>query len=183
MYKEVYVYADGSGHNTKRVGGWSYAVVMDGHIHRVGYNEQPIEDTTSNKMELRAVIQGLLAYHEWKEKPRDHSLIVVSDSEYVIKGAALRLRHWLESDWRGHGGDIIKNQPEWKAISIMMGVIRFKIRWAHTRGHVGNRFNEVVDKLADYRMTASEKIALWNRIRESGHRVRADHSELELKFY
>lgn len=179
---EVFIYADGSGSAKTRTGGWSWILVYKDEIVRHGYNENVVENTTTNKMELMAAIQGLLGYVEWEDKPKDHTLTVVSDSEYVVISAAQRLERWERKGWRTNDGPV-KNLPEWKAIKKLMEIIRFQIGWGHTRGHVGNRWNEIVDKLANYKMSSHDKAREWNRIASNGFYDKPDHTSTEFKRY
>ena len=75
--KSVEIFTDGACRGNPGPGGW-------GALLRYGDNERSLwggePDTTNNRMELMAVIQGLLALQ------RSCEVQVTSDSTYVLKG-------------------------------------------------------------------------------------------------
>ena len=122
--------SDGSCYWKDRKGGWAFLVrdAFNESIARCGF----VLDTTSQRMEMQAVIEGL----KWIHKEFGPSIILLrSDSEYVGKGMTDRTRKrkvnvdlWLEID--------------------MWVDAHYLVEWEHVRGHTGDEDNEYVDKLA-----------------------------------
>lgn len=97
---------------------------------------------TNQIAELRALFEAVAAH------PGDEPLLIESDSQYAIKCASEWLPSWKRKGWKTASGGAVKNlelvQSIDRAISDRVGPVRF--RWV--RGHVGNHYNEVADKLA-----------------------------------
>ncbi|KAF4465904.1 RNase H domain [Fusarium albosuccineum] len=69
---------------------------------------------TSNRAELRAVI-GALRFRHWVGEGFT-SLVIATDSEYVVKGATEWARGWLRNGWRTRTGDEVKNKDLWEML-------------------------------------------------------------------
>lgn len=105
---------------------------------------------TNQIAELRALLEAVRA-HQGSEP-----LLIESDSLYAIKCASEWINGWRHNGWRTSSGGAVKNVELIRlideAISTRPGPVRF--RWV--RGHVGNYFNEMADKLAG---EAARKVA------------------------
>jgi ribonuclease HI len=126
----VALYTDGSSNSRDRTGGWAYVAVdaFDGEMRAWGAET----DTTNNRMEMWAVAQGLsdLFYAHGA-----CDVLVFSDSEYVVLGAQNPLRA------RNVNVDL------WAFIDASARLHSY-VEYEHVRGHKGNFYNEMVDKLA-----------------------------------
>ncbi|RYP20468.1 hypothetical protein DL765_002767 [Monosporascus sp. GIB2] len=69
---------------------------------------------TSSRAELRAVIAALRFRHWPVEDFR--TLVVATDSEYVVDGATMWTRTWVKNGWKTQVGDKVKNRDLWKAL-------------------------------------------------------------------
>ncbi|KAI1398946.1 ribonuclease H-like domain-containing protein [Hypoxylon fuscum] len=75
---------------------------------------------TSNRAELRAVLAALL-YRQWWSEGWER-VVVVTDSEYVARGATERLRNWASRNWRTSSSrKKVTNLDLWRALSEVMG--------------------------------------------------------------
>lgn len=94
----IQCWTDGSGMATGGPGGWAYVlrtVDKEGEIH-VKEGSGRAYEATNNRMELQAVIQGLLAI-----KRLGSTVEVYSDSEYVCNPFTKGwLKGWQERDWK-----------------------------------------------------------------------------------
>lgn len=82
-------------------------------------------------------------------------IFVVLDSEYVLKGLCEYYpKTWSRTGWKLAGGGAVKNQGHWKEIINLVDAINkevpnpYRIKFMHTRGHQGVKYNEHADKLA-----------------------------------
>jgi ribonuclease HI len=101
--------------------------------------------TTNNKMELTAAIAGL----EAAIAAGAASITVVTDSEYVKKGATQWLRGWERNGWKTASGQPVKNRELWEKIAEL---IRGRaVHWQWVKGHVGHPENERADLVATTR--------------------------------
>lgn len=98
-------------------------------------------DTTNNRMELTALLEGLRALKEPCE------VSVTTDSEYVANGitkgwaVAWKRNNWVKSDKKP-----ALNPELWDAILNELARHRVTMRWV--RGHAGHPENERCDRLA-----------------------------------
>jgi len=130
--KEVTLYSDGSSLGNPGPGG--YAGILEYRGHRKEYaGGEP--HTTNNRMELRAVIEGLKLLKE----PCD--VRVVTDSSYVAKA----INEWLEN-WKRRDFKKVKNPDLWREYLRVAAPHRVKAEWV--RGHAGHPENERCDALA-----------------------------------
>lgn len=135
--KEVSIHTDGSCLRNPGPGGWA-AILAFGDVVRELSGSVP--NTTNNRMEMLAVIEGLKAL---KEKCK---VTVFSDSKYIvdnIRGIAT----WKKRGWRLLSTNKpVKNRDMWEALDEICGFHEVTFTWV--RGHDGNPGNERADVLA-----------------------------------
>lgn len=139
---QVQLFADGACSGNPGPGGWAFILrhpVSGKELERSG----GIHETTNNRMELTAVIEGLAAL----KQPSDVELIV--DSQYVGKGLSEWLAKWKANGWRRREGSKwaeVKNEELWRKLDELCA--KHRIRFTHVRGHSGHAENERCDELA-----------------------------------
>ena len=100
-------------------------------------------DTTNNRMELRAAIEGLSRLN------RPTRVQVVTDSSYLQQGVTEWMGGWKRRGWRRkvrNGLKPVKNVELWKELDVLIALhcVSFKL----VRGHTGHPENERCDELA-----------------------------------
>lgn len=134
----VDLYTDGACKGNPGVGGW-------GVLLRYGQVEKALsggeQETTNNRMELMAVIQGLKALN------RPCKVRVHTDSQYVQKGISEWLPNWVKRGWKTAGGGAVKNRDLWQALAEESA--RHHVEWYWVKGHAGHAENERADALAN----------------------------------
>ncbi|MDR1975755.1 MAG: ribonuclease HI [Campylobacteraceae bacterium] len=130
--KSITLFSDGSALGNPGFGGYCAILRFGEHEKIVSGGEN---DTTNNRMELKAVIEGIKAL---KEPCR---IEIVSDSSYVTKGISL----WLEN-WVAKGFAKVKNPDLWIEFLEVSKMHKLKTTWV--RGHNGHEENERCDKIA-----------------------------------
>jgi ribonuclease HI len=134
----VDLYSDGACKGNPGVGGW-------GVLLRFGDREKELcggeAETTNNRMELTAVIEGL------KSLNRACKVRVHTDSQYVQKGIQEWLRNWKRKGWKTSTGQPVKNQDLWEALDRQAA--EHQVEWHWVRGHAGHPENERADALAN----------------------------------
>lgn len=133
----VEIATDGACLGNPGPGGW-------GVLLRFGTQEKTLSgaapDTTNNRMELQAAIEGLRAL----TKPCRVTLS--TDSTYVRDGITKWVHGWQRNDWRTADKKPVKNRDLWEALLIASKP--HDISWRWVRGHDGDPDNERVDQLA-----------------------------------
>jgi ribonuclease HI len=141
---EVILYTDGACSGNPGPGGWAAILKhpATGTIKKLSASEP---DTTNNRMELTAVIEGLRAM-KGDERRRVH---LVSDSEYVINGLTHWIQSWIANNWRRGkraGSPPVKNVDLWKELYALTQ--QHDMTYEHVRGHTGHPENEECDRMA-----------------------------------
>ncbi|MFG0312805.1 MAG: ribonuclease HI [Phycisphaerales bacterium] len=97
-------------------------------------------ETTNNRMELMAVIEGLTAL------TRRSVVELYSDSQYVLKGLNEWMPGWKKKGWRTASKQPVKNVDLWKRLDELKNGHEIRFHWV--KGHAGHPENERVDELA-----------------------------------
>lgn len=124
----------GNGQSETAIGGWG-VLILDEHGQKTElYGGE--SDTTNNRMELTAAIEGIRA------SPAQHSLVIYTDSSYVQKGMTEWIKGWKAKNWKN-----VKNPDLWQTLDqIAQGR---QIEWKWIKGHAGHEGNERADQLAN----------------------------------
>jgi len=104
MFKEnnegrhIAIYTDGSCLGNPGVGGWAAAVrrIDNGEEIKKRLLSGSTPYTTNNCMELQAAIEGLKVL----KRTENESIVVFSDSEYLVKGMTQWLQGWIAKGWK-----------------------------------------------------------------------------------
>ncbi|MBT4833651.1 MAG: ribonuclease HI [Porticoccaceae bacterium] len=136
--KLVEIFTDGACRGNPGPGGW-------GVLMRYGTEERSFcggeLDTTNNRMELTAVIEGLSALTQ------PCQVELSSDSTYVLKGIQEWMPNWKKRGWKTAAKKPVKNVDLWQKLDAVIG--EHKIDWRWVKGHSGHRENEIADQLAN----------------------------------
>jgi ribonuclease HI len=135
--KTVRLITDGSCLGNPGPGGWA-AILRYGDVVREFWGSAP--QTTNNRMELTAVLEGLSAL---KEPCR---VEIETDSEYVKNGITLWLPQWKQRGWRTASRQPVKNDDLWRQLD--RAVQRHQVEWRWVRGHADHADNNRCDELA-----------------------------------
>ncbi len=136
--KEVMLYTDGACRGNPGPGGW-------GVLLRYGDAEKELwggeDQTTNNRMELQAVIEGLSTL------TRPSRVTVVTDSQYVKNGMMQWIHNWKRNGWKTAARKPVKNADLWQQLDAL--VQKHDVCWEWVRGHSGHPENERADELAN----------------------------------
>ena len=136
--KEVTLYTDGACSGNPGPGGWGAILIYKDIRKEMSGGDK---ETTNNKMELTAAIEGLSAL---KEPCR---VKLYSDSKYLIDGITKDwARGWRAKGWKKSDGKPALNVDLWEKILELDEYHEIEYIWV--KGHAGNPNNERCDKLA-----------------------------------
>lgn len=165
--RHVYIYSDGGvvnngGKNKDKdiYGSYCTLVVLPKSQKLVKKICEVEKDVTNNVMELRGAIMGMnwILERAEEEKHQDEyfHVTIISDSQYLIKGASEWLPNWKKKGWKDASNKPIKNMDMWKYIDKILSDtsrVVFDFKWV--RGHKGKSvsleddmdsyFNEMCD--------------------------------------
>ncbi len=138
----VHLFTDGACSGNPGPGGWAFILR---HITSGKEMESSgaAEDTTNNRMELQAVIEGL------KKLTKRCDVLLYTDSTYVGKGLSEWMPKWKANDWRRRekgSWKPVANEDLWRELDELAS--GHKVTFHHVRGHSGHPENERCDELA-----------------------------------
>ena len=138
MDKTVYLYTDGACKGNPGAGGWGVLMRYGAHEKEL-FGGEP--DTTNNRMELQAVIEGLTAL---KRRSR---VQICTDSQYVKNGMESWIHGWKRNGWKTAAKQPVKNADLWRELDEQ--VAAHDVVWTWVKGHAGHAENERADALAN----------------------------------
>lgn len=135
--KQVELITDGACSGNPGPGGWAAILKFGKHRKELWGCEK---ETTNNRMELKAAIEGLRLL---KEPCVVH---ITTDSEYVLKGITQWIAGWKKNNWKSASKQPVKNQDLWQELDEQ--VQRHQVQWTWTKGHADHPDNNRCDELA-----------------------------------
>ena len=148
MKTTTLLYTDGACLGNPGAGGWASILHYKDRKKILSGNEA---DTTNNRMELTAVIEGLSAL----TRPVD--ITIMTDSKYVMYGIDKWITNWKQNDWQTTAKRPVKNKDLWLKLDTLCGV--HQVNWQWIKGHSGHKENEECDRIAQ---TEARQIQLKN---------------------
>jgi ribonuclease HI len=138
-FYDFVIYTDGScfdNGSKNNHGGWA-CVILDGSLDKgdsiacASKHSGKVLNTTNNRMEIQAVIEGLA-------RCPDKSLVkIVTDSQYVIGT--------MTKNWKRN-----KNTDLWDKLCLEVNRMK-DVSFEWVKGHNGDEINELVDGLSRYK--------------------------------
>ena len=144
--KTVTLYTDGACSGNPGPGGWGAILEYMGVEKELSGGEV---NTTNNRMELTAVIEGLKALKE--------SCIVelYSDSKYVIDGLSKGwAASWQKNGWKKADKKPALNPELWEQLLELTRMHQMHYHWV--KGHADNPYNNRCDEMA---------VAQWKKLK------------------
>ncbi len=136
--KKITIYTDGACSGNPGPGGYGAVLIYNDNFKELaGYEPQ----TTNQRMELLAAAVALKALKEPCE------VVLYSDSAYLINAFNNSwLNNWQKNGWLNSKKQPVENQDLWQLLLIESR--RHRINWQKVKGHAGDKYNEICDKLA-----------------------------------
>jgi ribonuclease HI len=135
--KKCQLITDGSCLGNPGPGGWA-AILRYHSQHREIWGYAP--QTTNNRMELTAAIEGLRALKE------PCQIEIVTDSEYLKNGITQWIHGWKKKNWMTAAKKPVMNRDLWEELDRLVG--KHTIDWVWTKGHASHDDNIRCDELA-----------------------------------
>lgn len=133
----VEIFTDGACLNNPGPGGWG-AILRYGSREREIHGGEP--DTTNNRMELTAAIEGLQLLQ------RPSTVHLYTDSQYLRRGITEWITSWKRNGWRTKQRQPVKNDDLWRKLDALDH--KHDVEWFWVKGHAGHPENERADQLA-----------------------------------
>lgn len=141
MQSHITIFTDGASSGNPGPGGWGTVLSYDGKVTELGGRE---ERTTNNRMELQAVLEGLLFVID--QHLTSQPITLYTDSSYVANGITTWIKGWKARNWTNKTGETIANVDIWKRLSFVLPDVQLKV--VNVSGHSGIPGNERCDVIA-----------------------------------
>lgn len=136
--KHVDIYTDGACSGNPGPGGYACILIYKGIEKEISGG---FYDTTNNRMELFAIVQGL------KNLKEPCEVVIYSDSALCVNSINNGwLDNWVKNGWKTSSKDDVKNKDLWK--SLLFEMERHKVSFVKVKGHADNKYNNRCDELA-----------------------------------
>lgn len=104
-------------------GGWGVVLEEAGETEQISGSEP---QTTNNRMELQAVLEGLLLL------PVGSHVQLFTTSDYVFQGATKWIQGWRRRQWVKRDGKPVANADLWQALDQLM--TNYAVHWINAKG-------------------------------------------------
>lgn len=147
IIRHLEIYTDGAWSSKSKMGGWALVVVENDEVIYTDSGYEPY--STNNRMELKAILTAL-QITDSIESSRT-KVTIYTDSAYCHNTFNDRwYLNWLKNGWKTADKKDVKNQD----LLVEMVTLYIKNKEVHqvefkkVEAHKGQKFNEMVDKLA-----------------------------------
>lgn len=143
MYNnELTIYTDGASRGNPGPGGWGAIILVGGQVMEIAGGEKR---ATNNRMELEAV-RAVLS--DSAALAHNGSVIVLSDSAYVVNGMNNWMWGWEKKGWVTMQKTPVENKVLWQELLALSRKYGDRLTIAKVSGHAGELYNERCDELA-----------------------------------
>jgi ribonuclease HI len=156
----IKIYTDGACSGNPGIAGCAFVVVNN--EEECDNGKFILGEATNNIAELYAMYKALYYIHTFTSKWIECE--IYSDSNYVVEGINKWLPKWMQNEWIGSNGKVIKNVELWKNVAFQLMRIKIakqSVNVIHILGHSGNKWNDLADRYAK-ECIKKYKIALKN---------------------
>ena len=137
------LYTDGSCKKNGN-GGWAFVLLEDDESAVIAQSEA-VSNTTNNRMELQALIEGLKEAS--KKESKNFHCSIYTDSAYCLNCYKEGwYQTWKSNGWINSKKEPVKNRDLWEELIPFFSKPQY--RFLKVVGHSGDRYNEMVDSMA-----------------------------------
>ena len=133
-------YTDGACSGNPGPGGFAVVSLNDDYELITTYSKHD-ENTTNNRMELKAILYCLIKFG------KEENTIVYSDSAYSVNTFNDWMFRWANNNWIKSDKKTPENLDIIKAYYDLWQQ-GYRINLQKVKGHAGDKYNEMADKLA-----------------------------------
>ena len=136
--EEITIYTDGACSGNPGPGGWGAILMYKDNKKEISGGKK---DTTSNVMELTAVIEAL------KLLKYPCKVNLYSDSAYVVNAFVQKwIFGWQKNNWKTADKKDVKNKELWQELVRLTKI--HNVTFIKVKGHADNEYNNRCDELA-----------------------------------
>ena len=147
----IELYTDGACRGNPGIGAYAYYIIIKNNDDVIleTSSSRSFLDTTNNRMELLAVINGIEKINEINKNV--YNINIYTDSKYVVNAFNQNwIDAWIKNDFRRNKKDEVKNIDLWEKLISLIKEYKYTFIWV--KGHAGHKYNEICDKLCNIEM-------------------------------
>ena len=138
----VHIYSDGSCSPNPGAGGWGVVLIARDHGDQRRELSGAVPESTNNRMELTAAIEGLRALK------RPCRVVLHTDSRYMHDAFdAGWIQKWKRNGWKTSAKKDVSNRDLWEELDRLCAL--HEVRWQWVKAHANDVENNRVDELAN----------------------------------
>ena len=132
------IYTDGACSGNPGPGGWAVIILVNNEVKDMFSGSE--KNTTNNQMELMAPIKAIQKFKKKSE------ISIFTDSTYIRDGITIWIKQWEQNGWKTASKKPVKNKELWKKLKNLSS--KHSIKWVWVKGHAQDKYNNLVDELA-----------------------------------
>lgn len=137
------IFCDGGcKHNGKANAIGGYGAIIQHGTAQIEFSDA-FHGVTNNQMEL---LGALVALQHLPTDKKHQTIIVTSDSMYLVKGMSQWVTGWIRRNWKTSTNQDVVNKDLW--VQLKAYDDKHMILWEWCKGHAGHVMNEKCDSLA-----------------------------------
>jgi ribonuclease HI len=122
-------------------GAFSYVMINDSGVKMFDFIKTE-DNTTNNRMEMKAVISALHKMQHIEEE-----VVINSDSQYIVNCIINKWYvKWIRNNWMRTAKSPVLNRDLWEE---MLSLLKPNIKFKWVKGHQNNKWNEYCDELCN----------------------------------
>tara|TARA_Y100000590_G_scaffold200073_2_gene227262 strand:- start:3514 stop:3960 length:447 start_codon:yes stop_codon:yes gene_type:complete len=140
--KKIKLFTDGACSGNPGAGGWGVIIIENDTIKKIKGHEN---NTTNNRMELKAAIEGI------KSSLENSEITLFTDSKYVKDGITEWIHNWKKTNWITSTKKPVKNRDLWEELDNLNNKCNIHWKWVKAHQSVTNeesKYNDMADMLA-----------------------------------
>lgn len=150
---DITIFTDGSSRGNPGPGGWGTVIAeakKESSLDKLETSKEANifitelggaeKETTNNRMELMAALKGV------SHTPKDSSVLVYTDSSYLINGITKWIKGWKRNGWKTKTKGDVLNKDIW--MDLHEAIEGRDVKWKYVGGHIGILGNERCDHIA-----------------------------------
>ena len=132
------IYTDGACSGNPGPGGWAAIIIANNEVKDMFSGSE--KNTTNNQMELVAPIKAI------QKLKKKSEISIFTDSTYVRDGITTWIKKWEKNGWKTASKKPVKNKDLWKKLKNLSS--KHSVKWIWVKGHSQDKYNNLVDELA-----------------------------------
>lgn len=143
------IYVDGACSGNPGPAGYGIVIIPENKLPIT--TSAYLASATNNRAELLAIIRAIKIVHKHNDivPKKVYTINIYSDSAYCLNPILENwINSWEKKGWKTKSYTPVKNVDLWMELNELIKTSKYNINFIKVKGHSGNKYNEMADKLA-----------------------------------